>query len=178
MNTALGHLGELYTAAQALNQNDIPLLHSIASKVGAAFGDDAASTYTAILHRVGPEMTSAYVKGGGGEGERGANEADFALSKGQTQIISNIAESAMLLNSKIASARNNWNNTFKPSKESDQFDNRFMTPDARSTLQTLSSKAPTNRAQAVRPPAATMKVPGSDGKMHWSDGKRDLGVAE
>ncbi len=29
------------------------------------------------------------------------------------------------------------------------------------------------------PPAgATMKVPGSDGKLHYSDGKRDLGVAE
>jgi hypothetical protein len=29
------------------------------------------------------------------------------------------------------------------------------------------------------PPAgATMKVPGSDGKMHWSDGKSDLGVAQ
>lgn len=29
------------------------------------------------------------------------------------------------------------------------------------------------------PPAgATMKVPGSDGKMHWSDGKKDLGVVQ
>lgn len=28
------------------------------------------------------------------------------------------------------------------------------------------------------PPGATMKVPGSDGKMHWSDGKRDLGAIE
>jgi len=29
------------------------------------------------------------------------------------------------------------------------------------------------------PPAgATMKVPGSDGKMHWSDGKQDLGVIQ
>jgi hypothetical protein len=26
------------------------------------------------------------------------------------------------------------------------------------------------------PPGATMKVPGSDGKLHWSDGKKDLGV--
>jgi hypothetical protein len=179
INTALGHLGELYTAAQALNQNNLPLLHSIASKVGAAFGGDAATTYTAILHRVGPEMTSAYVKGGGGEGERGANEADFALSKGQQQILSNISESAMLLNSKLASARNNWNNTFKPTKDSDQFDNRFITPDAQATLQSLSANAPTNRARTSAPPAgATMKVPGSDGKMHYSDGKRDLGVAE
>lgn len=28
------------------------------------------------------------------------------------------------------------------------------------------------------PKGATMKVPGSDGKLHWSDGKVDLGVAE
>lgn len=27
------------------------------------------------------------------------------------------------------------------------------------------------------PKGATMKVPGSDGKMHWSDGKQDLGIA-
>ncbi len=30
----------------------------------------------------------------------------------------------------------------------------------------------------AKPAGATMKVPGSDGKMHWSDGKRDLGVAQ
>ena len=28
------------------------------------------------------------------------------------------------------------------------------------------------------PPSATMKVPGSDGKMHWSDGKVDLGLVQ
>lgn len=28
------------------------------------------------------------------------------------------------------------------------------------------------------PKGATMKVPGSDGRLHWSDGKTDLGVAE
>jgi hypothetical protein len=28
------------------------------------------------------------------------------------------------------------------------------------------------------PPGATMTVPGSDGKMHWSDGRRDLGVIQ
>ncbi len=30
----------------------------------------------------------------------------------------------------------------------------------------------------AKPKGATMKVPGSDGKMHWSDGKVDLGVAQ
>jgi hypothetical protein len=30
----------------------------------------------------------------------------------------------------------------------------------------------------AKPNGATMKVPGSDGKMHWSDGKSDLGAVE
>lgn len=31
---------------------------------------------------------------------------------------------------------------------------------------------------AAPPAGATMKVPGSDGRLHWSDGKRDLGVVQ
>lgn len=148
INTALGHLGELYSAAQALSKNDLPFLHSIASKYGLATGGDAESTYNSILHRVGPEMTKAYLKGGGTEGERGANEDDFALAKGQKQIISNIAESAQLLNSKLASKKNAWDKTFLPVRDADQFDNRYITPDAKQTLQQLSSLAPTNRGKA------------------------------
>lgn len=34
------------------------------------------------------------------------------------------------------------------------------------------------QTQQAAPTGATMKVPGSDGKMHWSDGKKDLGVAQ
>ena len=33
-------------------------------------------------------------------------------------------------------------------------------------------------AAPVAPAGATMKVPGSDGKLHWSDGKKDLGVVQ
>jgi hypothetical protein len=42
-------------------------------------------------------------------------------------------------------------------------------------------KTPNGGAAATRggqPAGATMKVPGSDGKLHWSDGKKDLGVVE
>jgi hypothetical protein len=145
INTALGHLGELYKASQALSQNNIPILHQLASKYGLATGDDAASTYQSILHRVGPEMTKAYLKSGGTEGERGANESDFDINKGATQIVSNIAESAQLLNSKLASKRQSWDTGFKPYRDADQFDNRFLTPDAKNTLNSLSALAPTNR---------------------------------
>lgn len=145
VNTALGHLGELYTAAQALQGGNLPILHSIAAKFGLATGGDAASTYRAILHRVGPEMTKAYIKGGGTEGERGSNEADFDIDKGQKQIVSNIAESAQLLNSKLASKKQAWETGFQPYRDRDSFENRFLTPDAKKTLGDLSSMAPTNK---------------------------------
>ncbi len=39
-------------------------------------------------------------------------------------------------------------------------------------------ESPASVSNTQAPPAgATMKVPGSDGRMHWSDGKNDLGVA-
>ena len=193
VNTALGHLGELATAAQELDKNvpfskaNFPILHSLANKLGIAVGDDAASTYRAILHRVGPEMTAAYVKGGGTEGERGANESDFDISKGQQQIMSNIAESAQLLNSKIDTKRKNWQDTFRPYRPEDEFDNRFLTPAAKTVLQTLSSQAPTNKANqgaqggpAKAPDGAThIGVSSKDGKKYYLDANgKKLGPAE
>jgi hypothetical protein len=171
LNTALGHLNELYTAAQELSKSGVPftasnfpLLHSLANKVGAAIGNDAGSTYTAILHRVGPEMTAAYVKGGGGEGERGANEKDFDLSKGQQQIISNIAESAALINSKLAPTRQNWNQTFQPYRDADKFDNRFLTPDAKEILSRIGGQAPTMKGAG--PAKGFTRIQASDGNQH------------
>lgn len=141
INTALGHLGELKDAADALNQNNLPLLHSLASKYGLATGQDAPSTYKLILHRVAPEITGAYVANGGGEHERGANEEDFALEKGASQISDNIRESAKLFRSKMGSQEQNWNATFKPYKDEDKFENRFITPAAKATLEKLSPSA-------------------------------------
>lgn len=150
INTALGHVRDLSTAAKTLDGSNLPLLHSLQAKFGLATGDDAASTYKMILHRVGPEMTKAYVKGGGTEGERGSNEADFDISKGQKQILSNIAESAQLLNSKLDSKRQAWNTSFQPQRDQDQFDNRFVTPAARAALAELSANAPTNRSASAK----------------------------
>jgi hypothetical protein len=149
INTALGHLGELGEAAKLVNQNNIPALHSLAAKLGVASGDDAATTYTNILHRVSPELTTAYLSSGGGEAERGANESDFDISKGADQITSNIAESAKLLRSKINAQQQQWNDTFRPTRPQDQFENRFITPQAKATLDQFSAQAPTSKAAAA-----------------------------
>ena len=62
-----------------------------------------------------------------------------------------------------------------------------ISPQHRPPLGTPKAVPPPNAPQAksgkaakasATPTGATMKVPGSDGKMHWSDGKKDLGLAE
>jgi hypothetical protein len=175
INTALGHLGELNLAAQAVEKHDTPALNALANKLHLMAGNDDQSTYNLILHRVSPELTSAYVAGGGGEHERGANEGDFDLSKGAKQIQSNIAESANLLNSKLDSKRQAWNAAFRPYRDADQFDNRFLTPQARDTLGRLSSQAPTAQAAANNtmvtlkaPNGKTKQVPANQVK-HYTD---------
>ena len=40
------------------------------------------------------------------------------------------------------------------------------------------AKPKTQQAPSAPPAGATMKVPGDDGKLHWSDGKTDLGVVQ
>ena len=40
------------------------------------------------------------------------------------------------------------------------------------------AKSKAAQTPSNQPAGATMKVPGSDGKLHWSDGKTDLGVAQ
>jgi hypothetical protein len=64
----------------------------------------------------------------------------------------------------------------------DEVMNRYAQEDKLVTVadyrQMQGSPAGVNNTQSGPPAGATMKVPGSDGKLHWSDGKSDLGVAQ
>jgi hypothetical protein len=99
LNTMMGHLGTLDRAADALNNGDIQILNKIANAWGLATGKTAKTTYDTIVHRLGPEVTKAYVAGGGTSGERGTNEEDFSSNLGAQQIKQNIGISAYLADS-------------------------------------------------------------------------------
>src|SRR6185312_17202991 len=50
--------------------------------------------------------------------------------------------------------------------------------DARAALDPDYKARLVQQTQPAPPAGATMQVPGSDGKLHWSDGKQDLGVVQ
>jgi hypothetical protein len=62
----------------------------------------------------------------------------------------------------------------------DEVMNRYAQEDKLVTVADFKAmqQAPAGLNTQSAPAGATMKVPGSDGKMHWSDGKTDLGVAQ
>lgn len=108
LNTMMGHLSVLDTAANALKNNDINALNHIANSFGAATGNSAPTVYKTIVHRIGPEISKAYVGAGGTGAERGTNEEDFDVNLGPDQIKNNIAISAKLADSKIKALQDQY----------------------------------------------------------------------
>lgn len=144
INTVSGHLDELDKAATALNNGDIQGLNSLANKLGAFVGQNPQTTFRTIVHRVGPEITTAYVSGGGGEGERFANAEDFSEKLAPSQIHNNVAETVKLLRSKIGALENQYKQTVGR----DDFQQRFITPAAQSSFNKFAP--PTQSAGATR----------------------------
>lgn len=144
VNTALSHVGVLNDAIDALNNGDVRIINSFANRLGLEVGSTPAATFKTIVHRVGPELAAAYIQGGGGEGERGTTQADFDVNLPPQTLKGNIGITAKLLRGKIAADENQWNTTMKPGTPDQEFSNRFLTPEAKKTLDKL---APTGGAQ-------------------------------
>jgi len=131
INTVLGHVDVLGHAVAALKNGKIPVLNAIANALGVQLGKSPVLTFKAIVNRVGPEVTRAYVGTGGEFAERKQNEGDFKPSYSPEQILNNVRITARLLRSKIGSLENQWKNTM----EDEGFENEFITPEATKALQ-------------------------------------------
>lgn len=164
INTALGHVGVLNNAIDALNNGDVRVLNSIANKFGLETGSTPVATFKTIVHRVGPELTKAYVGAGGGQGERGTTEKDFDENLPPQTLKSNTAITAQLLRSKISSKAFQWNQN--KSEGMPSFEDRFIMPEAKATLNKLNPPAAAFKAPTDAPPA-----PKEDGKLLKSGGQ-------
>jgi hypothetical protein len=137
INTAMGHVKVLDDAVEALNNGNMQALNALGNKLGVATGTDAQTTFRAIVHRVGPEITSAYLPGGGGEAERIANEKDFSENMAPQQLHANAAVTVKLLRSKVGALQNQYKNTVGR----DDFEQRFITPEAQAAFQKFGGAA-------------------------------------
>jgi hypothetical protein len=118
INSATQHMQALKEAGNALDTGNILVLNRIAQQYGLQTGNSAKAVYDTILHRVGPEISKAYVPGGGGEAERAANIADFASDRNSAQRNGAITASAKLLKSVANNLQEQYNRgTFGKGKQ-------------------------------------------------------------
>lgn len=149
INTAMAHVGVLGDAIDALNNNDVQALNRLANAVGAQVGSDKMTTFNTIVHRVGPEISKAYIGAGGSAGERGSDEKDFDPALGTQQLKSNVAITTKLLRSKISSLQNQWDQNKSAGMPS--FEDRFIMPEAKTQLNKW-SPAPNGSGQGGAQP--------------------------
>jgi hypothetical protein len=106
------------------------------------------TTYNAIVHRLAPEITSAYVASGGTSGERGTNEGDFGAALGGKQIKANIGVSAQLADSKIKALQDQYaRGTYNRGTQ------KLISDEAEQARQRLAAQSPINSAKVPPLPA-------------------------
>ena len=167
INTALGHVGVLGDAVDALNNGNVQVLNRIANNLGAQVGATPQTTFNTIVHRVGPEITKAYVGAGGGEGERGTTEKDFDPALGPQQLKSNVGVTAKLLRSKISSLENQWNQNKSDNMPS--FQDRFIMPQAQQQLKKWAPEGGNTSGQNS-PVEGTIKTNSAGDKVKFHNG--------
>lgn len=145
INTAMGHIKNLDDAVDALHNGDMTILN----KIGKAYninvgGKTAEAAFQLIVHRVGPEIASAYIPGGGGVAERMADEKDFDVNLPPQTLHNNAAVTVNMLRSKIGALENQYKNAVGR----DDFAKRFITPEAQASLQKFSPQSSSGPAKA------------------------------
>lgn len=129
INTAAGHVSVLADAANALQLGDLPTLNKLANALGYQTGSQPLAVYKTIVHRLGPEITKAYVGTGGTLGDRGSSESDFDPALGPKAILSNLGMTAYLFDSK----KNALKTQYEKNVPGKNFEG-FISPDAQATF--------------------------------------------
>jgi hypothetical protein len=144
-------------AAKNLPQFNSATLNKVFNAAATEFGNAQASNFHTAMLGLADEYSK--VMGGGISSDTGRQQSldllRAAYSKGQ------LAGAISIMQRDLAAR-----------KSAIVGDNRYL------QRQFGGSPARTSGGQAGPPAGATMKVPGSDGKLHWSDGKSDLGVVQ
>lgn len=161
LNAAMMHMGVMYDNADWLTTT--PIIGYAERKAGDQRAIDEKDAKTALVDELG----KAY-KAGALTIEDKKSWSDRINAWGPQETKGNAKAFIKLLNGKLQASENEWRNGAPPAAVPPI---QFMGPAAQHAYKTIMGEAP--------PPwGATMKVPGSDGKMYWSDGKNNLGPVQ
>jgi hypothetical protein len=185
-NTFLQHAGNLMDVTANFRTTNVPAMNTPFNKLRNAYGDATYTTFKAALEPVRTEYTNFLKAGFAPQAEDiKAGETIMSDNASPAQV-----EAAVKQFGHTALARAySVNQKFKTVMGTDY--PNLLTPEAKDAAEKVGLGQLVNKfgsggqigkpgsgTPSPAPAGATMKVPGSDGKMHWSDGKQDLGVVQ
>ena len=108
LNTVLGHLDTLGTAADDLNNTSVPLWNSLANSVESGLGDARVKKFEATKKAVVDELTRAWRGSGGSEGDIKSWSGTLDSSNSPEQLHGVIGQIGDLLGSKIGALNDQY----------------------------------------------------------------------
>lgn len=81
LNTSIGHLDQLYQAANALNNGNIQVLNHVANSLGVQIGESPIATYTAVHNAVSGEVSKTFKGASATDQELQAMDRTFSPSQ-------------------------------------------------------------------------------------------------
>ena len=146
LNTALTHVGILDDAIDGLQTGDLRLMNAVANRANTEFGrmpgfrkiqpgDTPVATYNAIVDRVGPELTRAYVGTGGEASERVGDKENFNPAYSPDILHQTTAKTVQLLLGKVEATNNRYTKNSWAGAPS--FHDRFLSGAAQDVIKKL-----------------------------------------
>lgn len=109
LNTALGHIGSLWQASQALGNRTIPAWNGIANWAESQGGDPRVNNFNMARNAVVDELTRVFRGTGGSESDIQAWKDNINSSQSPEQLRASVGKAVELLNSRLESLGAQYN---------------------------------------------------------------------
>ena len=147
-NTAIGHLGMLWDAAQALNNNNVPAFNALAQTYAKETGSSVPTNFDTIRTAVDSEVAKVFKGGVPADAEIQEQRANSSRSGSPQQLRDNIKILVGLMNSRINTLQDRYTSIMGEPDED------LLTKESQTVLQKIQGGA----GGVNRPPLTTFET--------------------
>jgi len=138
-NTAIGHLGMLWDAAEALNNKNVPLFNSLAQKYAKETGSSAPTNFNTVRSAVNAEVAKVFKGGVPADAEIQEQGQNVNQNSSPQQLRDNIRILVGLMNSRMSALQDRYKSVVGEENED------LLSKESRAVLQRIQSAQNSNR---------------------------------
>jgi len=158
LNTSIGHLDQLYQAANALNNGNVQVLNHVANSLGVQIGESPVATYAAIHNAVSGEVSKTFKGASATDQELQAMDKTFSPSQSPKQAKAALDATIRLFASRLDALNNQFRNG--TGKNASERGIMLISPESQAVLQRHGFNFGSNGASAAPAGQVQVQIPG------------------